>query len=90
MTRHGGITREGSRWLRWAVVEAAMTHIKYDTSITRAYHHIAEKRGRQIAIVAAARKLLLCCYSVLKTRRPFRPFPHGQAFKETPRESAVP
>jgi len=35
VTRHGGITREGSRWLRWAMVEAATTHIKYDTSITR-------------------------------------------------------
>ena len=67
-----------------------MTHIKYDTAITRAYHRIAERRGRQIAIVAAARKLLLCCYSVLKTRRPFRPFPHGQAFNESPRGSAVP
>jgi len=42
---------------------------------------IAEKRGKQVAIVAAARRLLLCCYSVLLNRRPFRPFPHGQAFK---------
>jgi len=76
VTRHGRITREGSRWLRWAAVEAAMTHIKYDTAITRAYHRIAERRGRQVAIVAAAaRKLLLCCYSVLKNRRSYRPFP---------------
>ena len=81
VTRHGGITREGGRWLRWAVVEAAMTHIKYDTSITRTYHRIAERRGRQVAIVAAARKLLLSCYSVLKNRRPYRPFIHVQAFK---------
>jgi len=75
VTRHGRITREGSRWLRWAVVEATMTHIKYDTAITRAYHRIAERRGKQVAIVAAARKLLLYCYSVLKNRRPYRPFP---------------
>ena len=34
VTRHGGITREGSRWLRWAMVEAAMTHVKFDTGIT--------------------------------------------------------
>jgi len=81
VTRHGGITREGSRWLRWAVVEAAMTHIKYDTAITRAIRRIAERRGEQVAIVAAARKILLCCYSVLKNRRPYRPFIHGQAFK---------
>lgn len=52
-----------------------MTHIKYDTAITRAYHRIAERRGRQAAIVATARRLLLCCYSVLKNHRPYRPFP---------------
>ena len=88
--RHGGITREGSRWLRWAMVEAAMTHIKYDTSITRSYHRVAEKRGKQVAIVAAARRLLFACYTVLKEKRPFRPFLHGQAFRfREPRESAV-
>ena len=76
VARHGGITREGSRWLRWAMVEAAMVHVhKYDTSITRTYHRIAERRGKQVATVAAARKLLSCCYSVMVNRRPY----HDQA-----------
>ena len=70
--RHGNITKEGSRWLRWVMVEAAMTHVhKYNTSITKAYHRIAERRGRQVAIVAAARKLLMCCYAVLKNKHPY-------------------
>jgi len=70
--RHGSITKEGSRWLRWVMVEAAMTHIhKYDTSITRAYHRIAERRGKQVATVAAARRLLMCCWSVLKNKHPY-------------------
>jgi transposase len=70
--RHGPITREGSRWLRWVMVEAAQTHVhKYDTAITRAYNRIAERRGRRIATVAAARKLLMCCYSVMKNKRPY-------------------
>jgi transposase len=70
--RHGGITREGSRWLRWVMVEAAQTHVhKYDTAITRAYNRIAERRGKRIATVAAARKLLMCCYSVMKNKRPY-------------------
>ena len=89
VSRHGGITREGSRWLRWAMVEAAMTHIKYDTAISRSYHRIAERSSKQVAIVAAARRLLLSCYSVLKHKRPYRPFVHGQAFDETPRRSAA-
>jgi transposase len=71
-SRHGSITKEGSRWLRWVMVEAAMTHVhKYDTAITKAYHRIAERRGKQVATVAAARKLLLCCYAVLKNRHPY-------------------
>jgi len=69
---HGSITKEGSRWLRWVMVEAAQTHVhKYDTSITRAYNRIAERKGKKIAMVAAARKLLMCSFSVLKNKRPY-------------------
>lgn len=46
--RHGGITKEGSRWLIGVMVEAAQTHVhKYDISISRAYGRIAEKRVRR-------------------------------------------
>jgi len=62
VTRHGGMTREGSKWLRWAMVVAAMTHVKYDTAISRAYRRIAERSGRQVAIGAVARRLLMCCF----------------------------
>jgi transposase len=70
--RHGGITKDGSRWLRWVMVEAAQTHVnRYDTSITKAYNRIAERRGKRIAVIAAARRLLMCSYSVLKNKRPY-------------------
>jgi transposase len=32
VTRHGSITREGSRWLRWVMVEAAITHVHKPTN----------------------------------------------------------
>ena len=70
-TRRGSITKEGSRWLRWIMVESVRIHIKYDTSISRAYHAIAERKGSGIAKVAAARRLLMCCYSVLRNRQPY-------------------
>ena len=79
VTRHGRITREGSRWLRWAMVEAALVHLRYDTPVTRAYHRIAERRGRRVARVAAARMLLEVCYSVMKHRRPYFNPVHAQA-----------
>jgi len=69
--RHGSITKEGSRWLRWIMVESVRIHVKYDTSITRAYHAIAERKGRSIAKVAAARRLLMCCDSVLRNHKPY-------------------
>ena len=31
-TRYGPITREGSRWLRWIMVECAHSHLRYDTT----------------------------------------------------------
>jgi len=69
--RYGSITKEGSRWLRWIMVESVRIHVKYDTSISRAYHAIAEKKGRPIAKVAAARRLLMCCDSVLRNHKPY-------------------
>ncbi len=69
--RYGNITKEGSRWLRWIVVECVHVHIRQDTSITRAYHAIAQSKGKNVAKIAAARRLLMCCYSVLKNRRPY-------------------
>ena len=69
--RYGSITKEGSRWLRWIMVECVHTHIKYDTSITRAYHAIAQRKGKDIAKVAAARRLLVCCHAVLRNRKPY-------------------
>jgi transposase len=69
--RHGGITRQGSRWLRWALVEAARVHTRYDTPVTRFYHGVAERRGHKAALVAAGRKLATVCYSVLVGGRPY-------------------
>jgi len=58
VTRHGRITKEGSGWLRLAMVEAVQTHLRYDTPVTRTFHRIAERRGKGKAKVAAARMLL--------------------------------
>jgi len=72
MVRHGNITKEGSRWLRWIMIECASTHVsKYDTWISRSYRCLAGRKGKNTARVAAARKLLVVCYSVLKHKKPF-------------------
>jgi len=60
-------------------LEASTVHLRYDTPVTRAYHRIAERRGKQAGKVAAARMLLLYCRSVMKNRRPYFNPVHSQA-----------
>ena len=71
---HGRITKEGSKYLRWILVEAARVHVQWcpESKITKHYEKIKRKRGDKIAIVAAARKLLQAIYYMLRNREPFR------------------
>jgi len=72
MVRHGGITKEGSRWLRWIMIQCVSAHVRVcDSWISRSYWCLAGRRGKNTDRVAAARKLLMVCYSVLKNKRPF-------------------
>ncbi len=61
------------------MVEAAMVHLRFDTPVTRFYHRVAERRGRKPALVAAARKLVTMCYSVLVNRWVYYNPLHAQA-----------
>ena len=61
----GSISKQGSRLLRWAAVEAASkNHAGGD--FKDAYRRIAARRGRNIAKVAAARRLLTLVYYGLR------------------------
>jgi transposase len=73
MRRLGHITREGSRLLRWILVECVRVHLRYDTRVTRFFRKVARRRGEQVAAVATARKLLVAIYWMLKRRENFRP-----------------
>ena len=74
--KRGGITKQGSRLLRWALVEAVWVHLRYDTPLTRYFHRVSRRRGggcraRKRAAVATARKMLHVIYAMLRDRRPF-------------------
>jgi hypothetical protein len=58
-TRRGHITKQGSRWLRWVLVEAATTAVR-DPRLGRFTAQIAQRRGPKIARVALARRLPPC------------------------------
>jgi transposase len=61
-----GISKAGSRMLRYLLVEAVHTAIRYDDDLKRFYKRLAERRGRPKAKVAAARKLLIRAYIMLR------------------------
>ena len=63
--RRGKMTKQGSKLLRWAAIEAVAL-IRGNPKLRADYERIAERRGRQIARVAAARKLLTLVYYGLR------------------------
>jgi len=54
---YGRITREGSPWLRWALVQAALHAVKRQDATGRWVRRLAMRRGVYKARVAAARVL---------------------------------
>ena len=63
--RRGKITKQGSRHVRWAAVEAVSKN-HGDGKIKADYRRISERRGRNIGRVAAARKVLTLVYYGLR------------------------
>src|ERR1700746_4080509 len=62
--RHGHISKQGSAWLRWALNQAAQT-AKRSPEFAATYAAIAKRRGKKIATIAIARKLLTRAYHLL-------------------------
>jgi len=62
--RHGHISKQGSVWLRWAMNQAAQT-AKRSPEFAASYAAIARRRGKKIATIAIARKLLTRAWHLL-------------------------
>lgn len=69
---HGHITKQGSRWLRWILIEAAIHAVKRPGPLRHFYFKVERKKGGQIAKVATARKLLEWIYHILKDGKTFQ------------------
>jgi len=62
--RHGHISKQGSAWLRWAMNQAAQT-AKRSPDFAATYSSITKRRGKKIATIAIARKLLTRAWHLL-------------------------
>lgn len=65
----GGITKQGRRELRTAMIEAAWNAIKHSDLWRERFERLAYRLGRQKATVAIARKLLVVIWNVLSHRQ---------------------
>lgn len=80
--RHGRITKEGSRYLRSAMVCAAITAIRVNPRWSRVYERIARRSGWRSAKVAVGRKILSVIYFMLKRGERYQ-----EGYEQRPRMS---
>jgi transposase len=69
---HGRLTKQGNKWLRWAVVEAVRPAVKTDPELRAYYERLRHRKGPNPAKVATARRLLTIIHRVLSQERPYR------------------
>jgi transposase len=83
-----GITKEGSRRLRWALVEAAWRIVRRSRRWQTVYDQLRQRRGKKKAIVAVARRLLGVMAALLRTGQAYRPA-HEPTLQQSPLQSPV-
>ncbi len=70
-TRYGAITKQGSKWLRWILIELSH-HFKTSSPRMKAFYgRVAYKHGKNTARVAVAREMLKIIYIMLTKRRAY-------------------
>jgi len=78
-TRLGRLTKQGSKWLRWILVELSIHAINGAPQFRSLYYRISRRHGRNTARVAVARGMLKTIYAMLKNKESFRPIVKGNA-----------
>jgi transposase len=62
---YGPITKRGNPMARWILVQCAQAMVKADGVMKRVFEKIKHKKGRNVAIVAVARKLTVLIWHIL-------------------------
>lgn len=69
---HGPITKQGRGHARWLLVQAAQHLGKHPGPLGVFFRRLAKKKNRNVAVVAAARKLVVIAWHMLKNNEPYR------------------
>jgi len=65
--RYGSISKQGNRFMRMLLVEAAQCAVRCDPQMRSEYLHRCHRKAKGVAKVAAARKLAIRLYWMLRT-----------------------
>jgi transposase len=76
-TRTGPLTKRGSAWLRWTMIEAAHSAIRRPGPLKNRYDRLRQRKPHGTAIADLARFMLGCAYAMLVEHRGFLLHPRG-------------
>src|SRR5487761_2313215 len=76
--RLGAISKQGNVFLRTMLVEAAQSAVRYDETFRKEYLHRCHHKPKGVAKVAAARKLAVRLYWMLRTQQPYAQAVHNE------------
>jgi transposase len=65
--RLGAISKQGNTMVRWLLVEAAQTAVRFDPQLQQDFQRLKFRRGNAVAKVAIARKLAVRLYWMLRS-----------------------
>ena len=72
--RFGHLTKQGNRLLRFLLVEAGQSASREDPGLRRTYKRLTFRKGKSIAKVAIARKLIIRLYIMLRDQIDYKEF----------------
>ena len=84
----GAISKQGSRWLRFFLVEAGQVAMRRDADLAGVYHRVARRGGHAKAKVAVGRRLLVRAFIMLRDEIDYAEFQRRGVAARSSRGSA--
>ncbi|HTB93585.1 MAG TPA: IS110 family transposase, partial [Candidatus Sulfotelmatobacter sp.] len=85
--RLGSISKQGNRFMRMLLVEAAQIAVRYDPGFRNEYLHRCHSKAKGVAKVAAARKLAIRLYWMLRSNTAYPEIVRVESSSRVPLDS---
>ena len=82
--RLGSISKQGNSFMRMLLVEAAQSAVRYDDNFRNEYLHRCHGKAKGVAKVAAARKLAIRLYWMLRSNTKYPEIVHVESSSRVP------